>query len=270
VTEVRHGVASTYKRLGCRCAPCRYAASVARAEERPLADPEPVRAHLRLLAANGIGYRRAAALAGVSQATAFRILNTDNRPTERVARLLLGVPVDARPAEKFPAAAGTRRRLRALNAAGWPTKDLAERLPADESGLAQIIGSQSAVLRRTAVAVAEVYEELQLVVPPESRATIRARCRATRRLWFAPLAWDEETIDDPTALPCLLPPVEPVDGDVELLVQHIVAGHPVKPTLNARREIVRRMAGRKPREIAPIARCTAAYVGVLRSQLEAS
>jgi hypothetical protein len=265
-----HGRAETYRRERCRCAPCRYAASAARRAQQPLRDPGPVQAHLHALSAAGIGYRRAAALAGVAENTVYQILTLSRRPMARTAERLLAVSPDAGPAERLPDATGSRRRLQALQAIGWTVREVSEVTGHNEPMLVQIVGGKQRVAPATVASIAAVYDRLHLTQAPDSTPALRARRRALRRCWFPPFAWDVETIDSPDAVPCLLPPAEPVNAALELLVQHIVAGHPVRATTDAVKEIVRRMPDRKPMEIAAIVGCDRKFISHLKTRLEAA
>lgn len=99
-----------------------------------------------------------------------------------------GAPVDG---------TGTSRRLQGLVALGWPQAHLAQRLGIQPGNLTSAVHGRADVSARFARAVAELFEELQLTPGPSSRA----RSRAQRLGWHPPLAWDEETIDDPAAAP---------------------------------------------------------------------
>ncbi len=237
---------------------------------RPLVDPAPVCAHLKALSSAGIGYRRVASLAGVSTRTLWRILYQGSRPTQATAAMLLAVHAGAGPAEKWAPAIGSTRRLQALRALGWSVDYLSARLDMTTTAVSQLaLERRTNTFRSTAVKVNALYADLSMTFPPMSPAEERNRGFARRRGWFPPLAWDDETLDDPAALPCLLPPLEPVDRDLELLVQHIVAGHDVKPTPAARREIVRRTPDRLSTEVAKLARCSSQFVSQVRRGLAA-
>jgi hypothetical protein len=266
-----------YKNSGCRCFPCRldnarYQRDLAAGRGPRVVDympVAPVREHLARLSARGIGYRRAAELAGVDQYTVRRWLYDGAELCRRaLGEKILAVDDTATP-RRWLDATGARRRIQALGAAGWPLARIARRVGWRRHNMAQIL-DRGEVFPSTFAKVSGIYAELWNEPPPSTGWVPRALELARVNCWFPPGAWDDETIDDPGALPCLLPPVEPVARDLELLVQHTFAGHPVKATVEAKREIVRRMPDRKPREIAPIVGISAAYVGVLRSQLEAS
>lgn len=266
---MRHGTATMYRKTRCRCAPCRYAASASRNSASPLADPAPVAAHVSTLTAAGIGRRRLSEIAGVSRATVDRILAGSCRPTARVAAAFLAIPVDLEPPPKWLDQTGTTRRLRALTAIGWPNVDIAAAAGADLSYLAQMTKGRRRLTAATVDTVRRVYDKLSMDVPADSYGSNRARLRAWNRRWFPPLAWDDEAIDDPDALPCLLPPLEPVARDLELDIQHVVAGHDLEITVPIRWEIVRRLPDMRSTEVAVLARCDTKHVGHVRRRLAA-
>jgi transcriptional regulator with XRE-family HTH domain len=266
VSEPPHGTNARYnsREHRCRCGPCRYAASQQRRNGRPFGDGDAVRAHIRELSAAGIGYRRVAELAGVTLRTVWRLLYEGTRPTAATAERILAVTADVGPAERWAPVLGTARRLQALRAIGWSNELLANRL-----GIVPTSASQLALMRRpsvrhvTAAATADLYEELSEVFPPMSASESRNRTFARERAWFPPIAWEPGTLDDPEALPCLLPAVEPVGRDLELAVQHVVAGHVAEPSREVIAEIARRMPDRRPREIAVVARCSPSLISHL-------
>jgi len=103
-------------------------------------------------------------------------------------------------------AAGTARRLQALAVAGWPVGRLAR-----ETGLTPyrvdrlMAGTVDTVTVDEARAVAAVYARYSGASPGlcgvshiHARA---ARDRATAAGWAPPAAWDDDTIDDPDAIP---------------------------------------------------------------------
>jgi hypothetical protein len=101
-----------------------------------------------------------------------------------------------------------RRRLQALVAIGWSQAKLADRLGMLGGNFGRVIGRTDQVLASTARAAQELYEELWSSPPPETdhrsrQSASRARNQAARAGWAPPLAWDDDTIDDPTAMPDL-------------------------------------------------------------------
>uniref|UniRef100_UPI003F491853 hypothetical protein n=1 Tax=Pseudonocardia sp. CA-138482 TaxID=3240023 RepID=UPI003F491853 len=92
---------------------------------------------------------------------------------------------------------GSARRLQALAAIGWPVVALAERLGAHPVHVRYIRCARTPVRVRTHEAILALYRELSEKPGPHSRS---AR-HAARRGWAPPIAWDDDTIDDPAAAP---------------------------------------------------------------------
>jgi transcriptional regulator with XRE-family HTH domain len=209
---------------GCKNETCQearrqYARHVRRQQAygrwQPWVDAEPARRHVRHLKKSGLGYRRIAELSGTTGPLIFRLLHgtksTGKPPTRSLraataARILAVQPVLDVIAEGAKIdATGTRRRLQALVAAGWTQSRIAEQLGMTPGTLSTVIRS-ARTTGKTARAVAGLYERMWNLVPPqgtalERGAVKRARAIAARYSWAPPLAWDDETIDDPAAEP---------------------------------------------------------------------
>lgn len=104
--------------------------------------------------------------------------------------------------------AGTQRRLRALHAVGHTWKSIGERLGLRIQSVREVAGLSpqhpwTFCYIDTARRVEELYEEWWNVYPAGTAAH-RARLSAKRRGYLPPLAWDEETIDDPEATPAVM------------------------------------------------------------------
>jgi hypothetical protein len=102
---------------------------------------------------------------------------------------------------------GARRRLEALMTMGWPTAAVAAMCGMQQPFAARILQpNRRCVHLSTHRRIAAVYDELWDKRPPETtkaerhRAS-RARNTARARGYAVPLAWDEDTIDDPSAVP---------------------------------------------------------------------
>lgn len=112
-------------------------------------------------------------------------------------------------------AAGTQRRLQALAWNGWSWGLLAARLGCTRQTLRVRVHRPGQVKTATATAVAALYDDLWDQPPPERTPHERhhadlARQHARKQGWAPPLAWDDDTIDDPAATPA--PGWEPRDG----------------------------------------------------------
>ena len=220
----QHGTRLAYALDRCRCLPCgfansQYQATRARAKAygRPTTtwvDAGPARAHVGQLQAAGLGWKRVAAAAGVHASAVSRLIygrkREDGRqepPPRRIrgaaARALLAVPApttgDLLPGAKIDGT-GTRRRLQALVAIGYPQLQLAARLGMKPGNLSRVFVGDL-VLVATHRAVTALYDELWDQPQTVGCGATRARNRAARLGWPPPAAWDDDTIDDPGAVP---------------------------------------------------------------------
>ena len=219
--DPRHGSIAGSS-AGCTCARCRKAkAAYAKRRSRrigyrtwaPWVDAEPVRAHLRVLSAHGIGWERAAKLAGLPGATVSGLLYARAKgrikPAQKcraeTAQAILAVqPTLDNVADSVTIdATGTLRRLRALVAQGHTMLDLGHRLPMHPEAARRLIrvgtpsGTCTALVARAA---RQLYNELWST-RPAGWVHDRARKLAKTNSWAPPLAWDDEDIDDPAATP---------------------------------------------------------------------
>jgi hypothetical protein len=109
----------------------------------------------------------------------------------------------------------------------------------EPSNLGKSLGGEH-VRAGTARAVCALYDELWDQPPPEGThrdkiAASRARNRAAAHGWPPPLAWDDDTIDDPDVVP------NPTGADLDV-VESWLAGYPPEITEDAdRHEVVRRL-----------------------------
>lgn len=218
----QHGTYPAYKRDGCRCLPCRDAASnyagararqVAYGRWAPYVDAEPAREHLQKLSQAGIGWRTAARRAGLDKNTVRHLLYGQPArgvsPTRRIRpkteRAILAVQPRRIPAGAHVEALGTRRRLQALVAAGWSQAKLARHLDLTDSQLSRTLHTAT-VLESTRAAVALLYDQIAFTDPPRDThrdriAYSRARRHAATQGWAPPPAWFLGGIDDPDAAP---------------------------------------------------------------------
>lgn len=101
-------------------------------------------------------------------------------------------------------ATGTIRRLQALIAAGWPPPILSAELKAGRTETARLLRSRRVAVR-TARRVADLYDRLWDVDPAthgaSPKAIALAKARAAAAEWPPPGAWDDDRIDDPSAVP---------------------------------------------------------------------
>ena len=99
---------------------------------------------------------------------------------------------------KVPAV-GSRRRIQALHAIGYPRRHIQGEIGMSDSwgALWHVMeASTTHVTRATEKKIRDVYDRLCMTPGPSSSARIRAQSRG----WPPPLAWDDD-IDDPAAEP---------------------------------------------------------------------
>lgn len=223
-----HGTRQAYAIDGCRCRPCidastRYKAAWAKQKafgryDSGRVDAEPVRAHARALMAGGVSVRQMSKLSGVSRTTVNTLIyggRTDrgHAPYPRIQReaaekIMAIKPVLANVAPRYCLdATGSHRRLQALVAIGWSKARIAAKLGILPANFNTFMVADKCTAKR-AVQVKELYDRLwnqpQTGTDGYSRASsARARNYAAARGWVPPLAWDDDCIDDPTAVPDL-------------------------------------------------------------------
>lgn len=219
----QHGTRATYVVDKCRCKPCTQANTNAENNRyrqqaygrwQPYVDAAPARAHVRTLMDYGLGWKRIAQMAGVGRGTVEKLLYGSQhrgmgpskgiRP-ETAAKLLAVSPEGERLGGAVAVdATGTRRRLQALVAAGWPQARLAARLGMLPSNFGTTLHSEH-VLASTERAVRALYDQLWRQDPRKhgigAQAYSRARNQAAARQWAPVGAWDDDQIDDPNSYP---------------------------------------------------------------------
>lgn len=210
---------------GCRCQACRRSHSEYERERKRYGwdekvaaawtDPAPVVAHVQRLRAEGMGLRAIAEAAGVNRSTLDVILRGKHgypatRMLRRNADAILAVRYRPLPGALVDPT-GTRRRLQALSALGWPCHAIAERIGWQSSNLHAALVGKHGVTAATAEVVRRIYDDMSMTPGPSSRS----RAHAARAGYAPPLAWDDEPgsphhIDEPDATPAL--DADPADG----------------------------------------------------------
>lgn len=168
-------------------------------------DAAPVREHLQHLTGHGLTLGRIATVTGVPLQTLCEITGRRYRTSPDHAQAILAVTPDA-VTPTLVDATGTRRRLQALVAAGWPLEHLAPHVglhPRDISNFTR----RARVKAGSAAAVADAYTRLARRKPYRRGITAtqakRARRRAAANRWPTPKYWDQHpgAIDDPDFVP---------------------------------------------------------------------
>jgi hypothetical protein len=157
-----------------------------------------VRPHLDALRGLGWTWDQIATAAGLSTYVPHHAGTGRGRwvRVESVAAIL-AVPLTPVDSRRGVDSCGIRRRVQALAWMGWPAAEVARRVGTTRSALATLM----LPTRRPSVAlhrrVATVYEQLCTLPGPSAVTAGRAH-----GLGHAPpLAWDEDTIDQPTTRP---------------------------------------------------------------------
>lgn len=226
-----HGDRVRYVIDKCRCRPCRDAASkYARDLDRrhlygkpTYVNAEPARSHVQSLQAQGMGWKRVARAAGINTSVMWKLLYGDpSRPQAPSRRIrpateaaILTVRLNLAGGAKVDST-GTTRRIQALVAIGWSQSKIAARLGVTPANFLNLSHGRTGVTTARAKAVADLYDELWNTAPP--RAGHRDEGAYTRSVryaalagWAVPMAWDEDTINNPDAVPDL-GDVSPLNG----------------------------------------------------------
>jgi len=154
--------------------------------------------------------RKIAAAAGMSYPNLVQGIITGRctQVRERTANKILAVPIpdtvdDGLPRNMVPTT-GTSRRMKALAAIGYGWEAQARFLGISRNS-AWRTGNEyyRCVSRSRAREVADMYDKLSMLPAPDGEASVKARNTAARHGWAPPLAWDDDTIDDPRAQPNL-------------------------------------------------------------------
>jgi hypothetical protein len=167
---------------------------------------DPVRAHIDVLKAAGMDSQQIRRIAGVPTSTFnYQLSGSPSAISRTTAQKILAVPVpasttalvaSARGREIVPAV-GARRRLRALVAAGWTMRSLADELDIKLTVVCRLIHDSVRIRAYRHHEVDALFARLQLTAGPSD--TARAYARARR--WPLPFQWDEESIDEPDGRP---------------------------------------------------------------------
>ena len=217
--------------------------------ERTTVPIAEVRDHIAKLTAAGLKNKSIYTAAGLTRGSFDAVIYKPERQwvTAKVAQKILAVPVPNLPAAEPPRyhyvdPVGSMRRIRALHRIGWTLRHIAA--AGQLSCRVENIGSQQWVTTDTAAGVKRAYDRLSMTPGPSARTA----ARAAREGWASPLAWDENTIDDPAAQPNLGDTEDGQDGYDPITVGLAVDGRLTYEQLNVRRpdliEAVRRLAQR--------------------------
>lgn len=174
---------------------------------QPLQDATPVREHLRRLLGSGLTQQRVADLAGVPHQSITDLVQgrsrrgVRHRTTPEFAAKILNID----PASVSPArvdATGSKRRIQALVAAGWPLLHIGRQLGMNPQRPEQIL-RQTKVYATTRDRIADGYPRVT-ALRPERRGVPKDKARLSRdwakvNRWAPPKYWADrvDAIDDP-------------------------------------------------------------------------
>lgn len=268
IARHEHGTRNAYILDRCRCDDCRIANTLSerhRTRQKAygrydgLVDAEPVRERIRLLSEHGVGLKQITRLSGVSGGVLTKLVygapreDGTRRPpsrrcTPRVRDRIMAVPLDGHADHALVDATGTRRRLQALVAVGWSQCKLAERLGMARANFGKTMKADQ-VYAETARAVRELYDTLWNAAPPHAVhrdriAYSRSKRLASVRGWSPPLAWDDDTIDNPGACPQRSLGPDDARCDIreyvdQIAIERRIAGDPIDLTIAELAEAVR-------------------------------
>jgi hypothetical protein len=186
---------------------------IAQGKWQPFVEAEPVREHLRSLQAAGMAIGAVALRIGLPHESSLQHVmwgRGDDGPGNQVRRETAELVLSFWPSlDDFPDSAridvtGSRRRVQALAVLGWPRTAMAEQLGMDVAHFNRAI-RRTRIRAGLARSVKELYDAwwnqdpLEHGVPAQSVA--RVRSDSARAGLYGPLAWDDDTIDDPAARP---------------------------------------------------------------------
>lgn len=179
----------------------------------PFVDAEPVRQHLKKINAAGMPVRAICEQLGLPHESSLQCVLWGRGaygPSQQIRRETAELVLAYWPSpDHFPDTAlidatGTRRRVQALAVRGWSYSAVARHVGMWKESFRKAI-KQRTVTARLARAVRDVYDALWNQDPLEHgvslNAVSRVRASAAREGWSGPLAWDDDTIEDPAAVP---------------------------------------------------------------------
>jgi predicted transcriptional regulator len=162
-------------------------------KDRGFIDSTAVRAHITALNETGMSFRAIAYEAAMTE-YGVRLILENTRVQKNTAERIFAIPVGG--GNGLVTALGTRRRVQALAAIGWPQQEIAARVGEKPRHLSQFLRRDQ--IRADKVRrIRAVFDELSTTPGPSEIS----RKRAQRAGWPPPLAWDDDTIDDPKAKP---------------------------------------------------------------------
>jgi DNA-binding CsgD family transcriptional regulator len=178
---------------------------------RPRSVPAgPVTEHVRRLLAQNLTVTQIAREAGLEPSTIRRLAVGQKRVLRGTAQKVLGVPVGVRVSLGDVPAFGATRRVRALYALGHLNWQIAEVAGVSRDTVCALAAASWPTIKVAADdGIRAAYNELSM----RTGTSWKTRRLAERNGWAPPLAWDDDTIDAPCAVPMTdAPAPAPADG----------------------------------------------------------
>ncbi|MEU8682934.1 hypothetical protein [Streptomyces sp. NPDC048611] len=196
--------------------------------------------HIQRLIDGGLTAQQVAREAGVDPSAVRWALSGRKKLMLRgTADKILGVPVGARTTVGFVSSVGAVRRIQALYTLGHFNRRIAEASGLSRCFIIDLANEKRASLTiQRDAGVRRAYDELSMTVGGSSKARLYAEAHG----WVPPLAWDDDMIDDPSAVPSLdaVPCLggAPEEEVTENAVARFLMGESVVLDHAARREVV--------------------------------
>lgn len=214
-----HGDPKRYRR-GCRCQPCttavtreslqrRYLRASGRSTRR---DPTRAAAHITRLRSAGMRDAAVQEACGICPDVLYRIMRGKGQIHYTVEARILRVSVPAHTGGRNGAnidATGTRRRLCALAAEGWPASELARRLGKAKQYVVYLqLGCGGGKVRMWLADEVRCLYTLLRDLDPEAEGMRPAHAEAARvdaaaKGWLGTGYWDDDEIDSSAFVPAV-------------------------------------------------------------------
>lgn len=258
--DPRHGQRSGYL-AGCRETCCtvpnfrvskRYRHEARLNGGRTTVDPAPVRAHLEHLQTR-MSLSAIADVAGSSASHLQKIMEGAHPAMLRgLAARIMAVTLDTPIGTHWVDATGSRRRIQALAVIGYSFERVALMVgTCGPFNLREIAyGKRSRIRFDNEQRIKAVYERIIRTGKPytpstscERQGAVRIMKRAKASGWVSALAWDDDTINDPTARPVgmITAAWEPAGNDDARIERRINGDRTVRLHRGESVEVVRRM-----------------------------
>lgn len=219
IANHQHGTSLAYNHDACRCPECREAHRLDAANRRKLiaygrytkkrVKPDKAIQHIQALKAAGVSYQTIARHTHITVSTIHRIAWGQAKTIQpQNETRILALTLDKINTGTFISGLGTARRVQALTANGWAQIVIAHELGIKPAHMTAIVLYGRAVTKELADKTRELYDELWDKQPPtntpyEKRLANAARTIAKRNKWAPPLAWDDDTLENPDSRPIL-------------------------------------------------------------------